>query len=635
MHDAFLKREIGHINLFSREVTRRSIPEQARRMLLGGRGVNVLSLLKYSSPDLDPLSPEAPLIVGNGFLSGIPGLCLARTSISGISPESGLLGDSIIGGHFCAALRRTTFDHLIITGTFEHPGIIVVDGREVFFEDGAWLWGKDAFAAHQAVKSRFGKDAEALLIGPAGENLVRFAQVRAGGRHAASRTGLGCLMGAKRIKAIVALGPRRNVMADLFDPGQFAELTRRLHAIVSDINVIKHLSVRGTPYIYDVHYRKGLMRTKNATSAPLEGASALRSSRLVQDYYVGRSGCFSCPVRCQHKYRIPGGKYAGIEGHGIEYGTLAMIGPVVGITDLDAVLAINHKLNGLGMDSCTLGNLIAATIELFQRGVISEKDTGGLRLDWGDADMVMQLADLITKREGLGALLADGAQALHERFGEAAEDALMWSKRLLPTEGVDVRSHKGFALGVATSTRGADHLRSRPTLETLNLSRGQLKGLFGADVSPDPTSYEGKPEMVRSSESLFAACDAVGTCRFVVKFNSPDLLGFSELAEYINAATGLDLSPADIETIGQRINTIERHWLARRAGPTNLNTLPGRYYSEPMPGSRFKGERIDRNEFDAALAHFCQISGLDPATGAPLETTLQKLGIDDSLLELV
>ena len=634
MHDAFAKRKVAYIDLSLRKVESREIPERARRMLLGGRGINMLALLKHAPPHLDPLSKEAPLIVGNGLLSGIPGICLARTSVSGISPESGLLGDSNVGGHFCAAIRRTAFDHLIVTGAFDAPGIIVVEGDKVSFEDGAWLWGKDAFASHDAVKSWFGRDAEALVIGAAGENLVRFAQVRAGGRHAASRTGLGCVMGAKRIKAIVARGERRNVMADLFDRAAFSRLTRRLHKVVANVDVVRHLAKRGTPFLYDVHSRMGLIRTKNATSRPLEDGNALRSSRLLQEYYVGRSGCFSCPVRCQHSYRIPDGKYAGIEGPGIEYGTLGSIGPVLGIADLDAVLAINHKLNRLGMDSCTTGNLIAAAIELFQAGVITQKDTGGLRLNWGDADMVMQLADLIAKREAFGALLADGAQALRERFGEAAEDVLIWSKRLPQSDPVDVRGHKGFALGIATATRGADHLRSRPTLEALNLSRKQLKEMFDADVSPDPASYEGKAEMVRSTESLFAASDAVGMCRFVVKFNSPDLLGLSELAENINAATGLGLSPADLEIIGQRINTIERLWLSRRTGETNLNTLPKRY-SEPMPAGRFRGQRIERMEFEAALSRFYQISGLDRSTGAPLESTLRRLGIDDSLLDLL
>ncbi len=633
MQEAFAKRKAAYIDLSNGRIEARQIPEQARRMLLGGRGVNMLALLKYAPAHLEPLSPEAPLIVGNGLLSGIPGICLARTSVSGISPESGLLGDSNVGGHFCAAMRRTSFDLLVITGEFESPSIIVIDGDAVSFEDGAWLWGRDAFAAHDALKSWFGTDAEALVIGPAGENLIRFSQVRAGGRHAASRTGLGCVMGAKRIKAIVARGMKRDMMADLFDRDAFARLTRRLHKVVSSVDVVRHLAKRGTPFLYDVHSRMGLIRTKNATSEPLDGGNALRSARLVERYYVGRSGCFSCPVRCQHSYRIPDGKYAGIQGPGIEYGTLGTIGPVLGIADLDAVLAINHRLNRLGIDSCTTGNLIAAAIELFQGGVITEKDTGGLRLSWGDADMVMQLADLIARKEGIGALLAEGASALCERFGDSAENATIWSKKLPQSDPVDVRGHKGFALGIATATRGADHLRSRPTLEALNLNSKRLKEMFGVDVSPDPASYKGKAEMVRHTESLFAVSDAVGICRFVVKFNSPDLLGFEELAEYISAATGLDLSPADLEIIGQRINTIERFWLAKRTNGENLDGLPKRY-SEPMPAGRFKGQRIEQREFRAALSHFYEISGLDPATGAPLESTLSKLGIDDSLLEL-
>ncbi|MBN1593541.1 MAG: hypothetical protein JW941_09905 [Candidatus Coatesbacteria bacterium] len=635
MHSAFLEREICHINLSDGSVSRLPIEGRLRQMLLGGRGINTLALLSFTQPGLDPLSPSAPIIIGNGLLSGIPGLCLDRTSITGISPESGLLGDSTVGGHFCVAMRRTPFDHIVITGEFNAPGIVLVKGSQVSLEEADWLWGKDAFETYDAIKKRYGKNAEALSIGPAGENLVRYAQVRADGRHAASRTGLGCTMGAKQIKAIIVMGPRRDLKAELFDRRRFVQSTKDLYRTVSDIDVIGHLRKRGTPYLYDIHNRRDMIRTKNATSAPLSNANALRSSRLVQEYYTSRSGCFSCPIRCQHRYRIPAGKYAGVEDAGIEYGTMGMLGPVVGVTDLDAVLAINRKLNSLGVDSCTLGNLIAATIELFKRGVITEKETEGLRLDWDQPDMVMRLAELIAKREGLGAILADGPIALVERYGDAVEDVLIWSKRLLASEAVDVRGYMGFALGVATATRGADHLRSRPTLEALNLSRKQLKELFGTDVSPDPSSSEGKPEMVRTTEALFAACDALGMCRFVVKFNSPDLLGFDEFAQYINAATDMDLTASDIKTIGQRINTVERLWLSRRAGPTNLNTLPRRIHTDPKPAGRFKGQRIERDEFAAVLAQFCEISGLDPATGAPLPETLRRLGIDDDLIGLV
>ncbi len=165
MQGALARRKVAHIDLSARTTRSREIPQSARKMLLGGRGINMLALLKYATPDIEPLSDNAPLIIGNGLLSGIHGISLARTSVSGISPESGLLGDSSVGGHFCAALRRTAFDHLIITGKFERPSLIVLDGGDVSLEDGAWLWGRDTYDAHEAVKSRFGRDAEALLIG--------------------------------------------------------------------------------------------------------------------------------------------------------------------------------------------------------------------------------------------------------------------------------------------------------------------------------------------------------------------------------------------------------------------------------------------------------------------------------------
>jgi len=301
--------------------------------------------------------------------------------------------------------------------------------------------------------------------------------------------------------------------------------------------------------------------------------------------------------------------------------------------DLQMLPRLSDSLSYLYVEHCIVDQS-ARAIELFDKGVITERDTGGLRLNWGDTDAIMQLVEAIARREGFGALLADGARAMRSHFGSVVDEAMVWSKRLPQSDAVDVRGHKGFALGVATSTRGADHLRSRPTLEALNLSAGQLRKIFKAPVSPDSTSYEGKAEMVRQTESLFAVSDAIGICRFVVQFNSPDLLGIDELTEYVNAACGLGLTSKDLKTIGERIGAIERLWIARRTGGENLDGLPSRY-SEPMPGGRFRGESIESDAFQAALTRFYELSGIDPASGAPLASTLAELGIDDELLHLI
>jgi len=634
MHGYFAGRKIAYVDLSSGRIRVERINEQARLMLLGGRGLNMLVLLKYGSGGQDALDASAPLILGNGLLSGIPGLSLARTSVSGISPETGLLGDSNVGGWFCAALRRTAFDHVVITGKFERPGIVVLEGDTVRLESGEWLWGKDSFETSKRIKERYGQYAESVHIGPGGENLVRFAQVRTRGRHGASRTGLGCTMGSKRLKAVVAKGPRRSALNDLYDKKGFVEATRRLGKAIMSASVIKHLSRRGTPYLYDLHSRLGLIRSRNATAGPGPGARALRTSKLLENYYRGSSGCFSCRIRCQHSFTVPGGKYAGTRGDGIEYGTLGTLGSVLGICDPGSVLAINHKLNAVGIDSCSFGNILAAAIELFKKGEITTRDTEGLELEWGDEELVMRMVDLVVERRGFGSIIADGAVAFCDRFGKPAEDAMVWGKRLPQSDPVDVRAHAGFALGVATATRGADHLRSRPTLEALRLDERRLKEIYGVAVSSVPGSWAGKAEAVRVSEILYAVADSVGICKFLVKFNSPDLLGLEHLAQIIYYATGVSLTPSQLALVGERVSAIERLWLSKRTGGKNLNGLPLRYF-EPMPAGKFKGARIDRRRFAQALKRFCTLSGLDYKTGAPVAETLRSLGIDDSLLELV
>jgi aldehyde:ferredoxin oxidoreductase len=285
------------------------------------------------------------------------------------------------------------------------------------------------------------------------------------------------------------------------------------------------------------------------------------------------------------------------------------------------------------MDASTTGNLIAWVMELRQRGLIPSGLTGKLDLTWGNEETIMTLVRQIAAREGFGALLADGAQEAARYFGPDSQRYCIWSKKLFQSDSVDLRAMRGFALGVATATRGADHLRSRPTMEAMALTPEELRQFYGREVSNDPTSYTGKAYMVWWSEMHYALGDALGICRFAQKFNSVEHLGLEEFAHLIFLSNGIEFSTDELIEVGERIVTLERLFLQREGVDRSWDTLPERYFEEPMESGQFKGQKLDRDSFNKMLDEYYRLHRWDVATGHPRSGCLVDLGLDRFLQE--
>ncbi|MBM4286780.1 MAG: aldehyde:ferredoxin oxidoreductase [Deltaproteobacteria bacterium] len=587
-------------------------------------------LYTHTLPQTDPLDPATPLIIGAGLLSGAPVPTAARMNISGRSPETGLLGDSNIGGHFAPLLRQNGYDHLVITGKAPQPVYLSLEQGKISLLDAASLWGRDTLETLELLQRRHGPASQSLVIGPAGENLVRFATIRHGRKNTAGRTGLGCLMGAKNLKAIVAQpGPA----LDSAYPQELIAYARELTQRLKKSRTSEVLHRLGTPFLYDLHNQRGILRTRNALLNQFKEGRGLRSPHLKK-YYTETRGCFACPIRCHHSYRFPGRDQTEITGYGFEYGVLGSLGPVCGLGNLEGLLRLNELLNRLGLDAASTGNLIAWAMELFQRGLLTRADTDGLELTWGDEEVITRLIEQIVYRQGLGAILADGARAAAGRWGPEAAGYLIWSKYLPQSDSVDLRAFKGFALGVATASRGADHLRSRPTLEALNLTAAELAQHYGPQVSPDPTSYQGKAQAVWHSEIAYALADALGLCRFAQNFNSTNHMNLTDFSRLISYATGLDLSEAELRRIGERIITLERLFLMREGLDRRNDTLPDRYFDEPLPLGPYQGEHLDRKAFETMLTEYYHLHNWDVATGNPSAACLEELNLTN-LTDLV
>lgn len=616
------------VDLERRSVERAYTPLGIVRALLAGRGANMFYLYRLLDESLEPLHPDVPLIFGSGVLTGIVPSA-ARGNVTSWSPESGVILDCNAGDYFPSFLKMNGIDHLVLYGRSPGWTMLLIQAGDLRFVDAAPYLGLDNLDLRERIErdlnGAWTRDLAMANITRAGENLVLTSAIMAGPKACYARGGPGAKMGSLRLKAIVTQGQTHD-----FETAQpYKGYNRTIARKLLDTSVVKHaLSTMGTPFLYKPSRILGAMGTKN-------NQETTWTDRLDADhitpYRPGMAGCFRCPVNCRPLNELnadPADRYG--RGDGPEYVTLGKFGPNVGIDRVEAVLRLNNICNDLGLDTASTGSAIAWAMELFQRGIITTKQTGGLDLSWGQADTVETLLFLIPRREGFGNVLADSTRAVER--GHYPPDALRYRmavKGLMQSDPHDARILKAFALGLAVATRGMDHLRNRVTLEInarINDDPGFKERLYGGPVSAAPNSYETKELAVRVCENTYAVGDAVGMCRFTTKlFNSPSLPGLDEFANQIGNVTGLDVSPGDLDRVGLNIMGVERLINHRLGVRRKDDTLPERWFEEPIRVGGYKGEKIDRAEFDAMLTRFYRISRLTEDEGIPIESWRQEL----------
>jgi aldehyde:ferredoxin oxidoreductase len=611
---------LAWVDLSSGQVRLERTPEVLLRAYLGGRGLNMHYLASYlrragGAKAIDPLGPENPLIVGAGLLSGSIAPNAARFNVTAVSPETLGLGDANCGGFFAAAMRRAGFDRLIITGRAPRPSYLLLEEGQVHILPADELWGTGSFEAQQALKARHGGGTVSAVIGPAGEHQVRMAAVMTGKKNAAGRCGMGAVMGSKNLKAITA---RPHGKLPVAHPQELRQARIEQTAHLKSSKVIQVLGRFGTPFLYAVSNKLGAIRTRNSQDNFF--ADTL-DAEVIEGYVDKMLACTSCVVHCRHRNTMG--------GEGPEYSTIGLLGANLGIAPTDQVISLNNLVNELGLDASSTGTIIGWAMELYQRGLIDDELSGG-PLAWGDYERVHDLIIDIAHRRGFGAILAESTQAKHH-FPPQAQDYLIAVKDLPQSDPHDVRYIKSFALGIAVASRGADHLRNRPTLDILRLPDPVRRRIFGFETSRDPTAYEGKARMVAWHDDIYAVADCLGICRFVTRgFNSPHLLGYEHFAQLIRAAVGLAFTPAELRQVGGRVIDLERY-LNLAFGRTRADdTLPKRYFDEPLPARATKGHRIERAQFEKMLDEYYQARGWDEAGRLPSQRVRQL----EALMEL-
>jgi aldehyde:ferredoxin oxidoreductase len=627
------------VDLERREIQQAYTPLPVVRTLLGGRGANMFYLHRLLDQSLHPLHPDVPLIFGSGVLTGIVPSA-ARGNATSWSPESGVIMDSNAGDYFPSFIRMNGIDHLVLYGRAGVWTLLHIREGRLSFVDASRYAGMDNLALREAIPNDVGgtwtRDLAMANITTAGERLVLTSAIMAGPKACYARGGPGAKMGSLRLKAIVVQGQTRD-----FETAQpYKGYNRTIAQKLLDTSVVKHaLKTTGTPFLYKPSRILGAMGTKNNQETTWTDRL---DAEHITPYRPGMAGCFRCPVNCRPLNDLtPGGsevppcgradKYA--RGDGPEYVTLGKFGPNLGIDRVESVIRLNNICNDLGLDTASTGSAIGWAMELFQRGIVTRAQTGGLELTWGNAEAVEQALFAMSRREAFGDALADSTRAVETgHYPAAALTYRMSVKGLMQSDPHDARILKAFALGLAVATRGMDHLRNRVTLEInarINDDPAFKERLYGGPVSAAPNSYETKERAVRACENVYGVGDAVGMCRFTTKlFNSPSLPGLEEFAAQIGNVTGLDFDAAQLDRVGLNIMGVER-LINRRLGVTRADdTLPDRWFEEPIQVGAYRGEKIDRREFEAMLSRFYEISHLDeegvPVAGwrRELEATL-------------
>lgn len=615
------------VDLERRETFTAFTPVSVTRTLLAGRGANMYYLYRLLDESLSPLHPDIPLIFGSGLLTGLVPSA-ARGNCTSWSPESGVLLDANAGDYFPSFMRMNGFDHIVLYGKAPAWTMVMIRDGAVTFEDGTPYAGMDNIDLRDAVArdtgGKWARNLAMVNITRAGENGVLTSGIMAGPKAIYARGGPGAKMGALGLKAIVTIAQTRE-----FPTAQpYKPYNRVIAQKLLATSVVKNaLSVTGTPFLYKPSRLLGAMGTRN--NQETTWTEALDAEHFDQ-YRPGMEGCFRCPVNCRPLNDLHGAtpdKYD--KGDGPEYVTLGKFGPNLGIDSVESVIRLNNICNDLGLDTASTGSALAWAFELFQRGIITTAHTGGLDLHWGDAAMVERLLFMMSAREGFGNVLADSMRAVEK--GHYPAEAMQYRiavKGLGQSDPHDARILKAFALGLAVATRGMDHLRNRATLEInarINDNPQFKADLYGGPVSAEPNSYAQKERAVRACEDVYAVGDSVGMCRFTTKlFNSPSLPGIEEFRSQLANVTGLQFTAEELEQCGHNVMGVERLINHRLGIGRKDDTLPDRWFDEPNPSGPYKGEKIDRREFDAMLTRFYEISRLT-SDGVPEEVWRKQL----------
>ncbi|OGP87888.1 MAG: hypothetical protein A2157_10845 [Deltaproteobacteria bacterium RBG_16_47_11] len=600
------------VNLSTRKISKEPLNMDWAHGFIGARGLNSRTLYSEIKPGTDPMGPDNPLIIGVGPCTGtlLPGS--SSLDITTKSPLSGFLGDASTRAYFGAEIKYAGYDQIIIQGKSDHPVYLWIEDDKIEIRDASHLWGK-FIGKTISILERENRDPgiAVLCIGPAGENLVKFASIMGPMGRAAGRTGVGAVMGSKRLKAIAVRGTKGVKVAD---PKRLEKAYKETRRIWLEDPHLKNLYDRrkryGLPPNTQLYEELGMRTTRNYQEGsfgevPLE--------RLSKEYYGSRRNCFGCFLPCDRMWVVSQGPYAGSYGAGLESAQTHHPFSRMGISDLDVVFHLNTMVDEYGIDLMDWAGVTGLAIECYLNGILSSQDTGGLKLDWGAGEAIVKLLDMIVYRKGLGDILAEGVKRAGETIGHGAERHALHVKGLT-IDSRDPRGSKAWGLGYAISSRGADHCRT-----------------LVPDLAPgiDRFSEEGKAAMVKWCEECIGIQHCLEVCIFAWRgydFTVPGLL-----ADIYTAVTGIEVSGEQLLKVAERVINLERCFNIREGLQKSDDTLPDRFTKETLPEGPSKGQVV---RIAPMVDEYYELRGWDVESGLPKRANLEALGLKEMADEL-
>lgn len=604
------------VNLTDGKARISNLSEEMVRKFLGGRGLNGWLLYQNVGQSVDPLGPENVLIMSCGLLTGTAVPASSRFHVSSRSPLTGLLGSSNVGAGFGAEMRSSGFQCILIRGRAKRPVTLWIHDENGEIIDAGSLWGLDTWETQKRMKSDLGdENLKIMAIGQGGENLVLFACIMTERDHAAGRTGMGAVMGSKNLKAIVVRGQKKRVTMNQSSASVIKSYIRQ----IKNSPRFQKVSTYGSAADIRWTNEMGILATRNYRDAQFEGADKIDGEN-IQKYVTRLRSCYRCPVHCKADIRINKGKFKGTEGTRPEFEPIIALGSKCGLNDVEALLYLCDLCSRLGIDTLSTGSVIAFAMDLYDRGILTEEDTGGIDLTWGNDEAMEKLIHQIVRRKGFGGILSQGVRQAARIIGRGSEGFAYHVKGLELT-GYDPRGLMGTALGYAVSSRGGDFTSVYATPE-YRWSSEKAEKQLGTRQAADRFSVEGKAALIKRCMIASAVLDSLGIC----KVPALTLIGDFDLkneAALTASLTGWAVDSEGLLDVGERIVNVERLFNLRNGADAGDDRISEKFIEQAIDKGPSEGHTV---LLEPMIKDFYRAMGWS-ASGYPSEEKLKALDL--------
>lgn len=619
--------KILEIDLSNKTYEVKSLSGDIYRKYPGGSALGMYLLLKHMKPGIDPLSPENLLIFSVSPFTGFPISGQSRMTVTAKSPLTGTAGDSQVGGDIPVHVKSNGYDSIMFKGKADTPVYVYIDKEQVQIRDATHLWGKVTGEVESLIRKELDQDqVEMSVIGQAGENLVLYASIIHQLNRANGRNGIGAVMGSKNLKALVI---KQQKTSKPYSMSALKTLTVDVKTRIEKNPVIVDLAVNGTAGVTDFHLQEGFLPTENWKRGYLDGGEPIKAATMTKTILKDTDTCFGCAIRCKRVVEVEGKVFP--QYGGPEYETVSTFGSYSNVTNLKDIALANQLCNMYGLDTISCGATIAFAMECYEAGLLTNEDTDGLELKFGNSSIYETLIPKIANREeGIGAILAEGSARAAEKIGKGAEKFVMAVKKQeMPAHMPQMKPN--LAINYAVNPFGADHQSSEhdPALMAPKDSQDWIwvnKLAKFQEVNSYGVLDENKAKFAFETQKFYSMMDSISLCQFVWG-PAWQLYGPDELLNFLKYSLNWDTNIEELQEIGERRINMMRYFNALEGFTRKEDKIPDRIF-EPIPDGPNAGTKITKGDFEDALDKYYEFAGWDIETGNPTNETLKRLGLE-------